>query len=100
MIPTRVIAVADGEELVLYEADFAEELVARVATPRDAMTNDASERGERGERRDDRGDRGERRDDSGDARGRRHLAAGAPRSFLSPRVPTPRTSCPSRDVRG
>ena len=70
MIATRIIAVADGEELVLYEADFAEELVSRVATPREAMTNDGREREERG-----------------DSRGRRRLAAGPPRSLAPPRVP-------------
>jgi hypothetical protein len=70
MIATQVIVVADGEELVLYEADFAEELVSRVATPREAMTNAGNERPERG-----------------DGRGRRRLSSGAPRGSLAPREP-------------
>jgi protein required for attachment to host cells len=70
MIATQVIAVADGEELVLYEADFAEQLVSRVATPREAMTNGGRERSERG-----------------DGRGSRRFASGAPRDFLAQREP-------------
>jgi protein required for attachment to host cells len=70
MIATRVVAVADGEELVLYEADFAEQLVSRVASAREAMTNDGNER-----------------EESGDGRGRRRFAADPARSFIAPREP-------------
>jgi protein required for attachment to host cells len=70
MIATQVVAVADGEELVLYEADFAEQLVSRVASPREAMTNDGTEP-----------------EDSGDGCERRRRAAGPARSFIAPREP-------------
>jgi hypothetical protein len=70
MIATQVVAVADGEELVLYEADFAEQLVSRVTSPREAMANDGNEP-----------------EDSGDGRERRRPAAGLARSFIAPREP-------------